>query len=65
MKIVEIYLDASPIAKNFQCGEKKAAYVSVFGIAPYFQNKLKTYITDHFMLFFSMKALTKKRRTSS
>ncbi len=34
----------SLIAKQYQCGERKSAYVTSFGIAPYLQNKLKEQI---------------------
>lgn len=31
----------SNVFKNFTCGEKKAMYITVFGIAPYFNSVLK------------------------
>ena len=34
------------IAKHFACGERKAAYLSTFGIAPHFLSLLKGKVRD-------------------
>ena len=36
----------SDIAKHFACGERKAAYLSTFGIAPHFLSLLKGKVRD-------------------
>ena len=36
----------SCIAENFQCGEKKAAYLTTFGIAPHFRRLLSEQLKD-------------------
>lgn len=50
----------SQIASNFQCGERKSAYVADFGLAPYILGKLKEQIIELLrslcMLFFLTRA---------
>ena len=44
----------SVIAKTYQCGERKSAYVTCFGIAPFLQSKLKKHVQEeqfYVMLF--------------
>jgi hypothetical protein len=36
----------SEIARNFQCGEKKCAYLTCFGLAPYCRSVLHDMIRD-------------------
>ena len=44
----------SSIAVNFQCGERKTAYMASFGIAPYLRDNMKNLITDeqYYVLLF-------------
>ena len=44
----------SDIAKKFTCGEKKASYLTCFGIAPYFKSLLKEKVksSDGYVLLF-------------
>lgn len=53
-EIFRCMFNDSSIAKNFSCGEKKAAYLSCFGIAPYFSSLLKTRVkeADGYVLLF-------------
>ncbi|GBN22583.1 hypothetical protein AVEN_56254-1 [Araneus ventricosus] len=41
----------SEVAKNFSCGEKKTAYLSVFGIAPYFLSLLKDKVKNETKMY--------------
>ena len=56
----------SMIAKNFQCGERKTAYVATFGIAPYLQGRLKDHVvdSDYYVLLFdeSMNKKTQEKQ---
>ncbi len=44
----------SIIAKNFQCGERKTAYIASFGIAPYLRNIMNNRILEeqHYVILF-------------
>lgn len=44
----------SSIAARFQCGERKSAYLSVFGLAPHFKDILQSNVkgVDHYVLLF-------------
>ncbi len=49
----------SLVAKDFKCGERKAAYLSVFGIAEHFREVLKQSVSGPFVLMFD-ESLNKK-----
>lgn len=49
----------SPIASKFACGERKTAYISVFGIAPFFLDTLKKSIKGKYCVLFD-ESLNKK-----
>jgi hypothetical protein len=49
----------SKVAKQFKCGERKAAYIAVFGLGDYFQNCLHQCITGHYVIIFD-ESLNKK-----
>ena len=49
----------SAIAQKFTCGEKKAAYMCVFGLGDFFRNELRKNITGHFVILFD-ESLNKK-----
>lgn len=51
----------SSIAAQFMCGEKKSAYLTVFGLAPHFRTLLKQKIDSKFVLLFD-ESLNKKNQ---
>ena len=56
-----------PTAKSFQCGERKAAYLTVFGLAPHFTSLLAQKAKSHesgFVLLFdeSLNNMTKNKQ---
>ena len=58
-KIFQIMFPDSTIAKKFSCGEKKVAYMCVFGLGDYFRNELRKSITGPFVILFD-ESLNKK-----
>lgn len=58
-KLFQAMFCDSEIARNFACGERKTAYISVFGIAEHFQSLLMKDITGPFVVLFD-ESLNKK-----
>ena len=51
-KLFKTMFPDSNIAKQFTCGERKASYMSVFGLAEHFLKLLKTSIRGPFVILF-------------
>ena len=51
----------SQIASKFTCGERKTAYLCVFGIAPYFIDLMKSEINGPYVVLFD-ESLNKKHQ---
>ena len=51
-KLFKTMLPDSNIAKQFTCGERKASYMNVFGLAEHFLKLLKTSIKRPFVILF-------------
>ncbi|WAR04834.1 hypothetical protein MAR_020203 [Mya arenaria] len=58
-KLFRTMFPDSPIAKSFSCGERKTAYLAVFGIGSYFLEDLKSSITGPYSVMFD-ESLNKK-----
>lgn len=58
-KLFQNMFPDSSIAKNFSCGERKAAYIAVYGIADYFAISLKKNVKGPFVVMFD-ESLNKK-----
>ncbi len=53
----------SIIAKHFQCGDAKCAYMAAFGIAPYLQDNLRNQIIDqHYFVLLFDESMNKKNQ---
>ena len=54
-KLFSAMFPDSQIAKQFACGERKAAYISVFGLAEHFKTLLKESVKGPFVVLFDEK----------
>lgn len=50
--LFQCMFEDSLIARNLKCSESKSAYLSTFGIAPYFKDELEKSIKNEFVLSF-------------
>ena len=57
-------IEDSLIVKYYKCSKSKSAYLSTFGISPYFKEQLEKRIKEEFVLCFdeSMHKLYQKRQ---
>ena len=58
-KLFSAMFPDSEIAKQFTCGERKAAYITVFGLAEHFKKLLKESVKGPFVVLFD-ESLNKK-----